>query len=79
MRLIKHTGEVVEDYQADTLEQKQNAVGGYIQVIRISDTKVMVVNEEGLLYSLPHNERASELAGQYIVGDVLVANQDELL
>jgi hypothetical protein len=79
MRLIKHTGEVVEDYQADTLEQKQNAVGGYIQYIRISDTKVMIVNEEGVLYSLPHNERASELAGQYIVGDVLVADQYELL
>jgi hypothetical protein len=78
MRLIKHTGEVVEDYQADTLEQMQNAVGGYIQMVYLKDYKVMIANEEGLLYNLPHNERASELAGQFIVGDVLIAEPHEL-
>jgi hypothetical protein len=38
----------------------------------------MVVDEEGLLKWLPINREASLLAQRPIVGDVVIANQDEI-
>lgn len=57
----------------NTLEALQNAVGGYIETVRLRvDNAVMIVNEEGLLLGLPFNAVASALAGQTIVGVALV-------
>ena len=52
------------------------AVDGYIEPVYLSD-KVILVNEEGLLRSLPVNEEASEMANQILVGDVLVLSREE--
>lgn len=38
-----------------TLEEAQDYVGGYIEVIDLPNNKVMIVNEEGLLLNLPVN------------------------
>lgn len=54
------------------LKEMQDFVGGYIEVIRISPNKQMVVNEEGLILKLPLNLIASQLAKRSIVGNVII-------
>lgn len=61
-----------------SLKQMQEAVGGYIEFVYLSNGQAMVVNEEGLLKRLPLNRIASTLANQDIVGNVLVFSKDEM-
>lgn len=61
-----------------SLTDLQSFVGGYIEIVRLSEDKIMVVNEEGLLHRLPYNYRASHIVGAPIVGDVLVCKRDEV-
>tara|TARA_R110002110_G_scaffold46759_1_gene140966 strand:+ start:74 stop:322 length:249 start_codon:yes stop_codon:yes gene_type:complete len=61
-----------------TLDDLQQAVRGYIELVYLPDSKVMVVDEEGLLKFYPINREASLLAQRPIVGDVVIANQDEI-
>jgi hypothetical protein len=61
-----------------TLDDLQQVVGGYIELVYLPDSKIMVVDEEGLLKWLPINREASLLAQRPIVGDVVIANQDEI-
>ncbi len=66
------------------LEELQAIVGGYIQIIALSDGRLMVLNEEGKLKNLPPNHAATELtrdvlcSGDYIAGDVLVCSSKEV-
>jgi hypothetical protein len=60
-----------------TLKELHAIVGGYIEMVFLNDTTVMVVNEEGKLDELPLNVRATEIIRQAgitdtIVGDALV-------
>ena len=61
-----------------TLDDLQEAVGGYIELVYLPDAKIMVVDEEGLLKSYTVNQEASLIAQRAIVGDVVIANQDEI-
>lgn len=57
-----------------TLEEAQEIVGGYVQVVRSPahrDWQVLV-NEEGLLLNLPFNSEATELCQTGIVGPAIV-------
>ena len=45
-----------------SLEELQVYVGGYIQVINLGRSEVMVINEEGKLKNLPTNGEASFIA-----------------
>ena len=56
------------------LDELQAIVGGLIEIVYLPHSQIMVVNEEGLLKGLPYNVMASVLAGQHIVGDVLVTH-----
>jgi hypothetical protein len=47
--------------KAPTLEQLQKMVGGYIEVVSLSDGRQLIVNEEGLLHDLPKNPEATAL------------------
>ena len=65
-----------------TLEEMQEAVGGYIEVVRLAfDRLVMIVNEEGKLRGLPYNPAATAimgvggLPGDYIVGTALLVSE----
>lgn len=66
-----------------TLEELQEYVGGYIEIIRLTDKYLMVVNEEGRLLNLPFNPEATDIARQHkaiypndmIVGNALVAEE----
>jgi len=71
VRLLKTNGEIVENFTAETLKEKQDAVGGYIELIRLYDGSFLVVNEEGVYNALEINEKASEIANMHIVGDAI--------
>jgi len=45
-------------------------VGGYVEMLQVSGGQLLV-NEEGRLKGLSHNPTASEIAGQFIVGNAL--------
>jgi len=77
IQLIKSNGDVTDNFTADTLKKKQDAVGGYIEVVHTRASKVLIVNEEGLIKRLPFNVKASEIAGQQIVGDVICLDEED--
>lgn len=55
-----------------TIKETQNFVEGYIEILSLKDGSQMVVNEEEGLFDLPVNRQASLIAGQHIVGNVLI-------
>lgn len=55
-----------------SLAALQAAVGGYIEGVPCPGGAFLFVNEHGRLDGLPLNIRATALAGQTIVGDVVV-------
>lgn len=77
-QIIKTNGEIIETQPSNgtdfSLTELQAVVGGFIEVVHLSDGRLMVVNEEGKLDGLPINEKASELYPDLIVGDVLVCD-----
>jgi hypothetical protein len=65
-----------------TLEELQNLVGGYIELTYTTDSRMMIVNEEGKLKQSPVNLRAT-LRHAYgavdtIVGDAVVLEKGEM-
>lgn len=66
-----------------SLEELRGFVGGYIEIVRISKSQVMVVNEEGKIYNLPQNEKATMLVNiagfrDVVVGNVLVCDINKI-
>lgn len=69
------------------LEELQELVGGYIEVIRLKNkhNQCMIVNENGKLYNLEHNAEASIIAhsmkaisyNDFIVGDAVIINDEQ--
>ena len=61
-----------------SLQELQSWVGGFIEYVSIPSKfkKDMVVNEEGLIHNLPFNQKASLIAKQPIVGDVILIKSD---
>jgi hypothetical protein len=61
-----------------TLEQAQEFVGGYVEMVpRLRDRQVLV-NEEGLMRQLPLNEFVSEMVGYPIVGNAIVLQKEAM-
>ena len=56
----------------EELHALQNEIGGYIEVVRISEDAALIVDEEGLLKVLCQNALASLVARQQIVGTALL-------
>lgn len=86
--IYKTNGEVIEtspkngnDY---SLEELKEIVGVYIEIIYLTENKIMVINDECKLINLPHNENATTLYRicldtiDFIVGDVLVCNTNRI-
>lgn len=66
-----------------SLEELNGFVGGYIEIVRLSKSQVMVVNEEGKLIGLEPNPCATllvQIAGHRdtIVGNVLVCDINKI-
>ncbi len=56
-----------------SLEECQAIVGGYIETVRASDGRIMIVNEEGKMKGFAPNVKASMLfPHDMIVGTVLL-------
>jgi hypothetical protein len=81
MHILKADG-TTEEFNDNSLDGLQKAVGGYIQIIPTLDGKIMVLNEEGKMNDLPYNKKATEMANifpnDYIVGDVVIAEENEI-
>ena len=59
-------------YIKNTLENFQAFVGGSIETVGLSNTSILICNEEGKLMNLPGNRRIGDdiIAGRFlIVGD----------
>ena len=60
------------------LDELQEAIGGYIELVSLTGGKLLIVDEEGLLKSLPINTKASMLARKPIVGTAIVCKDNQL-
>lgn len=54
---------------SNTLENLQNAVGGYIETVTPAEDCCVICNEEGRLMGLPYN---CTICGVSFVGDILL-------
>lgn len=67
-----------------SLESLQKAVGGWIQIVPTNDGRLLVLDEEGKLKDKNVNRKGTQLTRgvvadhDLIVGDVVVANKDEI-
>ena len=67
-----------------TLEELKSVVGGYIEIVQLTENYLMVINEEGKLLNLPINViatrmyRASRNTEDFIVGNVLICSNKEI-
>lgn len=88
-KIYKANGEVLDiepkngtDFK---LEELQAIVEGHIELVYLPNNQLMVVNEEGKLMGLPYNENATEIyqerayKGDFLVGDVLICKNSEIL
>jgi hypothetical protein len=65
----------VTEHFEHSLENLQKAVGGYIEAVRITDSIVMWVNEEGKLNDLAPNfnlNGVGDMLLDVVVGDVVI-------
>ena len=64
-----------------TLAELQALVGGYIEMVRIpgdAGGRVFFVDEEGRLKKLRPNVKASQIAGQLLVGNAVLCSLKEV-
>lgn len=54
----------------NTLKNFQNAVGGYIETVTLTEDLAIICNEEGRLMGLPYN---CTICGVSFVGDIILA------
>lgn len=82
-KIITSSGEErpLKDLELKTM---QAAVGGYIEFVAVPRSArrsqregALIVNEDGLLKGLPLNVKATALARQFIVGDVIVISPED--
>ncbi len=92
MGILIHTGGLVQEAnppngEAFKLEECQEMVGGFIEIVRLNGSKlIMVINEEGKLSDLEPNSVATIMArahnaiypNDYIAGDVLICKMNEV-
>lgn len=63
-----------------SLEEVQALVGGYVELVSRTihmGSRMMLVDEEGLMKELPFNEKASQIARRPIVGPALMVSNEE--
>lgn len=67
------------------LEELQDYIGGYIEIVRLNGDEIMVIDEEGKLKNLPFNVGAtlvfnerSGIMDDIIVGNALVCKTEEV-
>jgi len=80
--ILKADGTKVELGDKPAFAKIQEAVGGYVELVGSPALQreglALAVNEDGRLLKLEENPHASALAGQLIVGDVVVVEDGEI-
>lgn len=82
-KIIKVDG-TESELQDVSLESLKKAVGGWIQIVPTNDGRLLILDEEGKLKDKPVNMKGTKLTRgivddyDLIVGDVVVANNDEI-
>ena len=86
-KIYKTDGEIVEVEPKNGVdfswEELRDIVGGSIEIIFLPN-KLVILNEYGKIKGFPFNEKATMLAkgsinaGDYITGNVLVCNRDQI-
>jgi len=81
--VIRTDGTVQELDHRPTLEEAQEIVGGYVELVSVQDSKTgklvtLVVNEDGKIMKLPTNRVVTEQYGRSIPGGYIVGNVIEL-
>jgi len=77
VKVMTHAGGV-HDLPSPSFAAAQVAVGGYVEVVRVPQCGVLLVNEDGRALALPYNRLASLLCGQVILGDVVYVSPDRI-
>ena len=72
-------GEVHVKREPLTLEDMQEIVGGYIQVVYLENGEQLIVDEDGLMKQKFPNRKASILAQRLIVGVAILLKGDAKL
>lgn len=62
-----------------TLQEMQEYVGGWIEVVYLPNDEQLIVNEEGLILELPYNSVASCHASRTIVGNAILLRKNALM
>jgi len=62
-----------------TFKEAQKVVGGYVEVLRIPNGAILLVNDEGLIRRLPYNRAASFECGRQIVGDAVLLTGESIV
>ena len=70
--IIESNKEIIYYDNEPDIKTIQKIVEGYFTIIPLIDNKLMYVNEEGELISLPINISASNIVGYNIYGNVLI-------
>lgn len=85
-QIIYTSGETKDVYPKNgtdfSLEELQAVVGGYIELVFLDDN-ILVANEEGKLYGLPLNTKATEIMRKHgyngtIVGNVVYCDKKQI-
>ena len=61
-----------------TLRELQNYVGGYVDVVPLSDNRILIINGQGHMLDLTANFSATLAAERSIVGDALLCRMTEV-
>lgn len=82
-RIIKTTGETIfvepKNRVDFSLEELQQIVDGYIEIVQLGNNECMVVNEDGHSLGMNVNIKATNVYGyDVIVGDVLICNVNQI-
>ena len=86
-KIYKTDGKIIEVEPKNGVdfswEELRDIVGGFIEIVFLPN-KLVVLNEHGKIKGLSFNEKATILAkssinaGDYIAGNVLVCNRDQI-
>lgn len=87
--IIKTNGEKInvepKNGKHYSLKEMQKIVGGFIEIMYLKDSRIMIVNEEGKVNGLDFNDAATAVLIEsypysidFVVGDVLVCYEDEV-
>lgn len=72
--IIRVDGTEQELDHRPSLKEAQEIIGGYIELVKITGNKTLVVDEEGKIKDKPTNKAITDRYGRQIYGGYIVGN-----